>query len=69
VKVYIDGVFFVDNAFYNTQNINTVADVKLVIGEFWSSGNDARTFNGDMDDIRIFNRVLTSSEITYIATH
>jgi len=69
VKVYIDGVFFADNAFYNTQNINTVADVKLVIGEFWSSGNDPRTFNGDIDDIRIYNRALTQSEITYLATH
>jgi len=40
----------------------------MVIGEYSSALSDWRTFQGDLDDIRIYNRVLTESEIKYLSS-
>lgn len=69
VKIYIDGVYYANTAFWNTTNINTVANLLMDIGEYSSANLDWRTFQGDLDEIRIYNRVLTQTEITYLATH
>jgi hypothetical protein len=68
VKIFIDGLLVENDFTYNMRNITTVESIKVVIGEYWG-GIDDRTFLGDIDDIRIYNRILTQSEITYLATH
>jgi hypothetical protein len=69
LKIYIDGVLTQNDVIYNALNLNTKQDINLVIGEFWRSTGELRTFNGKIDDVRVYNRVLTDSEILYIATH
>lgn len=64
-SIYINGSL--EDSF---QNLAASAYNQLV--QFRISGiNDLiyQTFTGDMDDIRIYNRTLTQSEITYLATH
>ena len=68
VNIYIDGNLVPNNVVYNTQLINTVANQNLVIGQYWP-GVDPRTFIGSIDDVRIYNRVLSLEEISYLATH
>jgi hypothetical protein len=68
VKIYIDGVLVNNDFKYNMKNIATGELVKVVIGEYWG-GVDERTFLGDIDDIRIYERVLTNLEIDYLANH
>jgi hypothetical protein len=41
----------------------------LNIGADINNGNLYRFFNGKIDDIRIYNRALSQSEVTYLATH
>lgn len=63
IKFYIDGVakttITVSGA--NTESINPFSSYKLFIGA--RSGNIA-PYTGILDDIKIFNRVLTQTEIT-----
>jgi prefoldin subunit 5 len=70
-KIYIDGNLI------NSNNVNTsippsVAPINnnntnILIGshQIWPNSG----FNGSIDEIRIYNRVLTQSEISYLATH
>lgn len=70
LKIYIDGVLSQNDVIYNALNLNTMQDINLVIGGFfWSSTGELKTFNGKIDDVRVYNRVLTDSEISYLATH
>jgi hypothetical protein len=43
----------------------------LSIGKYVYHGGSTyyQFFNGKMDEIRFYNRALTASEITYLATH
>jgi Concanavalin A-like lectin/glucanases superfamily len=63
VKVYIDGVYYANNVFYNPYTINTVKGTSLVIGEYNAEIGDFRTFNGSLDDIGVWNRALSTTEI------
>jgi peptidoglycan hydrolase CwlO-like protein len=66
VKIFIDGLWSTNNVSYNPKNINTVEEIKLVIGEYWAEGNDWRTFSGNIDDVAIWNRTLTAEEVSKI---
>lgn len=63
VKVYIDGVYYANNVFYNPYTINTIKGTSLVIGEYNAEIGDFRTFNGSLDDIGVWNRALSTTEI------
>jgi Concanavalin A-like lectin/glucanases superfamily len=62
-KLFINGLEVAST--YNL-NVPFDSDTPLTIG---SSGNLSFPFIGKLDDIRIYNRALTQSEITYLATH
>ena len=62
-SIYIDG--FLDNSI-NTNIVSTNSLRGLMIGAYENGGEP---FNGKLDDIRIYNRALSQSEITYLATH
>lgn len=66
VKTYIDGVYYPIAENWNPQNINTVQGINMVIGEYSSAQSDWRTTNGEIDDVGVWNRVLSSSEIQYL---
>ncbi len=66
IKQYIDGVYRSNTWSYNPSPINTVAGSKLLIGQLDPSKNDWRTFLGSIDDLGIWNRVLSSDEIQYL---
>jgi predicted nucleic acid-binding Zn-ribbon protein len=66
VKIFINGLLATNNVSYNPKNINTVEEIKLVIGEYWAAGNDWRTFKGNIDDVAIWNRALTAEEVSKI---
>jgi uncharacterized protein (TIGR02145 family) len=68
IKTYIDGILSQNNVSFAPKNINTVSDLKLTVGEYWSQGGDYRTYNGQIDDIAIYNRALTQQEITALYT-
>jgi hypothetical protein len=71
-RIYIDGVLVVnDFKIYTWVNTNTIKKYPLVIGQNHYTGvnSDFRAFNGDIDDLGIWDRVLTLDEIKYIATH
>ncbi len=68
IKIYIDGILSQNNVSFAPKNINTVSDLKLTVGEYWSQGGDYRTYNGQIDDIAIYNRALTQQEITALYT-
>jgi hypothetical protein len=60
LRIYVDGV--VKNSVAATGVIKTTSD-PLVIGAADQSGNANTTFNGAIDEIRIFSRGLTSDEV------
>lgn len=69
LKMYLDGVYFSKNTV--TENIQK-SDVPLVFGAFskWNSSTEFISYlMGKIDDIRIYNRVLTQEEITYLANN
>jgi prefoldin subunit 5 len=68
VKIFIDGVLVSNDFTYNMRNITTIESIKVVIGEYWGKVDD-RTFKGDIDDVRMYNRVLNNLEIAYLANH
>ena len=68
VKIYIDGILYNNDESYNPQNINTIKGINMVIGEYSSAKSDWRTFQGDLDDIRVYNRVLNESEIKFLSS-
>ena len=67
-KIYIDGNYFSNNVSYAPKNINTIGEIPLTFGEYWSQGGDFRTYLGSLDDIAIYNRALTQQEITQLYT-
>ena len=72
MKIYINGVL---DAIQNkgnslTQSFNVI-NRYYTIGQCidWQSTNTVQSFNGSIDEIRIYNRALTQPEITYLTTH
>jgi hypothetical protein len=65
MKIYVDGVF-------NTQGGSglTVVDSGqyAFIGQQYSDGTTRRFFNGAIDDVRIYSRALTASQVTSAMT-
>ncbi len=68
VTYYIDGI--VQSSFCynygNTMPINTGLGNPITIG--YLSTNDTRYFNGSLDEVRLYNRTLSSAEIMAIKT-
>ena len=60
IKVYYDGVVVGETAFSDDLG---VSDGPLFIGNKWSEAPAGDEFNGVMDDVRIYNRALSASEI------
>jgi len=64
-QIYINGKMI-----YTKTGLSTLAnlcpDAKLVIGAWWDS--DPLRFNGKLDNIRIYNRVLTPHEIVALSS-
>jgi uncharacterized protein (TIGR02145 family) len=68
VKFYVNGVQTGYSCFGDTFSISAIdTGAPLTIGS--CNCGLAEYFNGSLDDIRIYNRVLTQAEITYLATH
>ncbi|MBN1392051.1 MAG: LamG domain-containing protein [Sedimentisphaerales bacterium] len=63
--LYINGQEVASGAFTFDPN----ADASMAIGNVCgvNGGETTQTFNGDLDEVRIYNRALTPSEIAYIA--
>jgi len=68
LKLYLDGIL--DAQIPASGNISNYTSV-LSIGKYVYHGGSTyyQFFNGKMDEIRFYNRALTASEITYLATH
>ena len=67
LKLYINGVL--NSTVTSTVVINTNSTSGISIGESRQSNGNWFNFGGKLDDISIYNRALTQSEITYLATH
>jgi hypothetical protein len=66
-KVFIDGVLAGEQL--SQQGVLGNTNVPILIGiASWVASNTTG-FNGIVDDLRIYNRVLTQSEITYLTKH
>lgn len=69
-KIYVDGSMVgqsvVSNSLPNPYSTNTCSGGALELGAWWAQ--DTRYFNGVMDEVRIYNRQLDSSEITALCT-
>jgi hypothetical protein len=63
--LYINGEEVASGTF--TFDPNT--DASMAIGNVCgvNAGNTTQTFNGDLDEVRIYNRALTAAEVAYIA--
>jgi len=63
-KIYFDGLLIGTST--NANSSNSCSHANLYIGaDIYGLGN----FDGKLDDIRIWNRAITASEITYLANH
>jgi hypothetical protein len=64
VRLYVDGVFVATVAAGGNPSINTAAS-RITIGDSVaaSTANPLRGFRGDIDDFRIYDRVLAAEEI------
>jgi hypothetical protein len=63
--IYIDGV--INNSKILTSGIPGISDY-TVIGRVYST-NNGFNFIGNIDDVRIYSRVLTASEVDYLSKH
>ncbi len=70
IKIYQDGILLTTRlAEYDlTLKVNTKEGEPLKIGKC-SAPRDPSFFKGAIDDVRVYNRALTPSEIKYLATH
>jgi hypothetical protein len=66
VLLYIDGVLQSTSA-SNGQSIGTVASQNVILGAIKIAGVTSAYLNGLLDDVRIYNRALTASEIAALA--
>ena len=65
IKLYIDGVQ--DTMSVDTSSGNTDVDInntrEFTIGTFYDTGAITDFFQGAIDDVRVYNRILTTDEI------
>ncbi|MFT5124497.1 MAG: hypothetical protein ACI9TH_000553 [Kiritimatiellia bacterium] len=66
VKLYLDGVCVASNEFQAAQKVSTTESAW--IGKEFPSRRNDRFFVGEMDEVRIFNKGLSSAEIAMIYT-
>jgi hypothetical protein len=66
IKMYIDGKYYPIIENWNPQNFNTIQGINMVIGEYSAAQNDWRTTNGELDDLGVWNRALSETEIQYL---
>ncbi|MHA8096769.1 LamG-like jellyroll fold domain-containing protein [Aquirufa antheringensis] len=73
IKIYIDGALVSNNVIYGSPSVNTTSNLPLVFGQFTSyngaGAGDYRSYQGHLDDIGIYNRALTVSEIQLLFTN
>jgi len=62
-KIYLDGMIENTNDISNSVNYNMQANWPFRIGEY---SGDGLHFNGAIDEVSFYNRVLTESEINYL---
>ncbi|MEI8052370.1 MAG: LamG-like jellyroll fold domain-containing protein [Bacteroidota bacterium] len=70
VKTSSEYKYYLDGNLVRTQSITSnynVAVSKFYIGAIQFGSGEV--FRGNLDDIRFYNRALTQSEVTYLATH
>jgi regulator of replication initiation timing len=70
IKVYQDAVLLTTrlSEYDLTLKVNTKDGYPLTIGKC-SAPNDPSFFKGAIDEIRVYNRALSQTEIKYLATH
>lgn len=66
IDIYCDGRLLIKDWNYNPTNIYTEFKNNLLIGQYYPEKGDPRTFDGFVDDIFIWNRVLTIEEIGFL---
>lgn len=73
-KFYLDGINVKNDPIFINQTY--VASKKFIFGAYVSNDGtsygwdgNCNPFNGKLDDIRIYNRALSASEVSYLATH
>jgi hypothetical protein len=66
IQLYIDGIVQATTV-SGSALLNTGLGDDVTLGAFNNAGTMAAFFNGTMDDIRIYNRVLTETEIQALA--
>ena len=67
VSIYIDGVLQKNFSYYNNANINTSQTFPLRFGNMLLSDTPDRSWLvGAIDDVRIYNRALASSEVAQL---
>ena len=67
VKWYINGTL--KKAEYYTIPGSANIPFRIGAGSDVATGSTRLLWNGGIDDVRVYNRILTQSEITYLATH
>jgi len=68
MKIYYNGLL-VSTIPANGMTMNVNGQSGISIGMSIQANGHWHPFNGKIDDVRIYNRALTQSEITYLATH
>jgi len=67
LKMYVDGKKIASQVVPNS-SADICSPSSLFIGRDWAT-NQLYDFNGSLDDIRLYNRILSQNEITYLASH
>ncbi len=67
LKIYLDEVLVLDTIVNNSLRVANVSS--LIIGGGARPDKPSEQFIGNLDDIRLYNRTLTQSEISYLASH
>jgi hypothetical protein len=70
IKTYINGTLISTKVGQGTLALNC-PNSKVVIGEWWNGNppDNSMSMNGKLDNIRLYNRVLTPGEISYLSQH
>jgi len=67
-SLYVDGVLQTNLSYYNNTTINTAGTSPLLIGQLFFTDFTGSTYDliGSLDDVRIYNRALLSSEVAQL---
>lgn len=70
LRVYLDGILAAETTSSIPGSINNPEDVSVYVGAFWWYGEyPGALFKGMIDEVRIYNRALTESEIKILASN